>query len=120
MGERMLVSFLTEWVVLSGVKIEDPFFKRYLESGTGRVLTSKDIRNYLAFAAAAFKLPKGVFKGHSFRSAGASELFKQGKTDEVVNHLGRWANGSKASIPYRHRADRTAGALTGIENLSGP
>jgi hypothetical protein len=116
-GERWLVELLREWVILSKVQITDPFFTRYLPTGTRRVLITKDVGEYLKFAEVAFKLREGVFKGHSFRSAGASELFKQGKTDEVVNHLGRWVPGSKASIPYRFRADRTSGALTGIENV---
>jgi hypothetical protein len=110
---------LVEWVLLSEVKEEDPFFTRYLETGTRRVLIVRDMNRYLDIAAVEFGLKVGVFRGHSFRSGGASEMFQGGAIPEVVNHAGRWKYDSVSSIRYRLRKDRVSGALTGINGMVG-
>jgi hypothetical protein len=118
-AEKWLAGMLVEWVFLSEVEEEDPFFTRYLETGTRRVLIVKDMNRYLDIAAVEFGLKKGVFRGHSFRSGGASEMFQSGVIPEVVNHAGRWKFDSVASIRYRLRKDRVQGALSGVKDMQG-
>ena len=114
-AERHLVGLLLEWIRLSKVKLEDPFFTRYAEHPKSRrVLTSRDITEFLNDAAVMMGLEKGVFKPHSQRSGGAMELCQSGVNSETINHAGRWADGSIPAVGYRKREDRRIGALSNI------
>jgi hypothetical protein len=118
--ERWLTSLMVDWGVKSKVQIEDPFFTRYEDNrkmkDSRRVLRTKDISDFLRVCESAGSVPKNTFKPHSIRSGGASELSRAGVLPEQIDHLGRWAIGSTASRKYRMQMDRTAGALSNMEN----
>jgi hypothetical protein len=79
-----------------------------------RVLRTSDVAYFLRCCAVLNGYQPGVFKSHSFRSGGATEMVMANQSDETINHTGRWASNSTSAVRYRRPKDRCIGALSKV------
>ena len=106
--EELLLEDTCEFMVLSGVKLGDPFCTRYAPSKTGRitrkVVTAKSLSEAVKEACREFKLPELNFSAKSLRSGFATHLASCGISREQMLTRGGWS--TKSRVPDNHYIHR--------------
>jgi hypothetical protein len=102
--EEALVMDLSEFMVLSGVKEDDPFCSRWAVGRRGvlqrKVVTSADLSKAVKEAAAALGLPTKNFSAKSLRSGFASHMAACGVPQEEFKARAGWSD--KSTVPQKH------------------
>ena len=102
--EEALLEDLCEFMVVSGVREDEPFCSRWAPDRKGvmrrKVVTAKDLSQAVKDAARAFGLPVENFSAKSLRSGFASQMSACGVPREEFLPRGGWS--IKSGVPEKH------------------
>lgn len=105
--EEGLLEQLLEWMVLSGVKADDPFVTRYAARKGGapgtvdrKVVTAKAVRVAIKASCVALGLPPNRYSAKSLRSGFATHMIACGTPREDMVTRGGWSKSSR--VPEKH------------------
>ena len=99
--EELLLEDLCEWMLVSGVLVDDEFVTRYApETGTRKVLTAKELRTAVKAIVEKLGFPPEQFSSKSLRSGFATHMASCGITREDMLSRGGWS--LKSRVPESH------------------
>ena len=123
--EGKLLEDLMEWMVISGVRADDPFVTRYFPKENGvpgqfdrKVVTAQMVRNAVKASCVALGLPPDRYSAKSLRSGFATHMTACGIARENVATRGGWAEQSR--VPEQHYISSfTRGAFESAVGVDG-
>ena len=94
-GHPQLCPVLAAWSLLSAAAVRKAHKEEPLCSwAAGKTLSCEELANFAKRSAALCGQDPKLFSTHSFRSGGATALFRGGAPDLAIQKFGRWASDS--------------------------
>lgn len=115
--ESQLLTDITNWLIESGTKPEEPLFSRY-KDGRHLKLTPHMVNDTLKKAGRALGLDPSRISSHSLRIGGASSLKQSGYQRVTIKELGLWSEKSSLDLLYTQSISSSGGVLSLIDEES--